>query len=152
MAIHQALLASVRLETFPKSTVDIFITVIEADGMENCVAAGSVAASTALADAGIEIFGLVMSCSAVSSLHPHTDILTVSRLLSKMRFGSTQHQQSPSWQLEPWWCPVCPPWASSRISGKMGDFCPHKFFQYVSFLSFFLSDIIPVHRGLRKPL
>lgn len=68
MAVHQALLASVRLETFPKATVDIFITVIETDGMEGCVAAGSIAASTALAHAGIEVLGLVMSCSAVSSV------------------------------------------------------------------------------------
>ena len=91
MAIHQALLASVRLETFPKSTVDIFITVIEADGMENCVASGSVAASAALADAGIEIFGLVSSCSAVSSTSPFLDILTMSRLSLEMRSGSTRH-------------------------------------------------------------
>ncbi|KAF8964713.1 mRNA transport regulator 3 [Flammula alnicola] len=64
MAVHQALIASVRLETFPKATIDIFITVIETDGMEGCVAAGSTAASTALAHAGIEVVGLVMSCSA----------------------------------------------------------------------------------------
>jgi len=66
MAVHQAIVASVRLETFPKATIDIFITVLETDGMEGCVAAGSVAASTALVDAGIEVLGLVVSCSAVS--------------------------------------------------------------------------------------
>lgn len=65
MAVHQAIIPSVRLETFPKSTIDIFITVIETDGIESCVAAGSIAASTALADAGIEVIGLVVSCSAV---------------------------------------------------------------------------------------
>ena len=59
------MVASVRLELLPKSTIDIFIAVLENDGLEGCIAAGSVAASTALADAGIEIFGLVMSCSAV---------------------------------------------------------------------------------------
>ncbi|KAJ3497509.1 hypothetical protein NMY22_g19693 [Coprinellus aureogranulatus] len=64
MAIHQAILPSVRLETLPKSTIDIFITVIEADGIEGCIASGSVAASAALADAGIEVFGLVISASA----------------------------------------------------------------------------------------
>ncbi len=36
--------------------------------MEGCVAAGSIAATTALADAGIEILGLVTSCSAVRLL------------------------------------------------------------------------------------
>lgn len=65
VAIHQALVPSVRLELLPKSTVDVFITVIETDGMEGCISSGVVAASTALADAGIEMLGLVMSCSAV---------------------------------------------------------------------------------------
>ncbi|KAF5380932.1 hypothetical protein D9615_003980 [Tricholomella constricta] len=63
-AIQQALVPSVRLELLPKSTIDIFLTVIEADGIEGCVASGIVAASTALADAGIEMIGLVMSCAA----------------------------------------------------------------------------------------
>jgi len=35
-----------------------------ANGIEGCVASGSIAASTALADAGIDMLGLVMSCSA----------------------------------------------------------------------------------------
>ncbi|KAJ4469469.1 3' exoribonuclease family, domain 1-domain-containing protein [Lentinula edodes] len=64
VAIQQALLSSVRLEHFPKSTIDIFLVVIEADGIEGCVASGSIAASTALADAGIDMYGLVTSCTA----------------------------------------------------------------------------------------
>ncbi|KAL1707270.1 3' exoribonuclease family, domain 1-domain-containing protein [Schizophyllum commune] len=64
VAIHQALLASVRLELLPKSTVDIFLVIIEADGKEASIASGAVAASAALADAGIEMLGLVSSCSA----------------------------------------------------------------------------------------
>ncbi|KAJ7582672.1 3' exoribonuclease family, domain 1-domain-containing protein [Mycena floridula] len=64
VAIHQALASSVRLELFPKSTIDVFITVIESDGIEGCVASGSVAASAALADAGVEMLGLVVSCSS----------------------------------------------------------------------------------------
>ncbi|TFK29972.1 mRNA transport regulator 3 [Coprinopsis marcescibilis] len=64
MAIHQAILPSVRLETMPKSVVDIFVTILEADGIEGCVAVGSVAASAALVDAGIEVYGLVASTSA----------------------------------------------------------------------------------------
>jgi exosome complex component MTR3 len=66
--IHQALVSSVRLELLPKSTIDVFITIIENDGIEGCVAGGSVAASTALADAGVEMIGLVMSCAAVSGV------------------------------------------------------------------------------------
>lgn len=68
MQIQQALLSSVRLELLPKSTIDIFITIIENDGIEGCIAAGSVAASAALADAGIDMLGLVVSCSAVGAL------------------------------------------------------------------------------------
>ena len=68
VAIHQSIASSVCLELFPKSTIDVFITIIENDGIEGCVASGSIAASTALADAGIEMFGLVASCSAVREL------------------------------------------------------------------------------------
>ena len=70
MAIHQALVSSVRLELLPKSTIDIFLMVIESDGPEACIAAGIVAASTALADAGVEMFALVSSCSAVRAFRP----------------------------------------------------------------------------------
>lgn len=66
--IHQSLLPSIRLELFPKSTIDVFLTIIENDGIDSCVATGTVAASTALADAGIEMLGLVVSCAAVSQL------------------------------------------------------------------------------------
>jgi exosome complex component MTR3 len=71
IAIHQAIAPSIRLELLPKSTVDVFLTIIENDGMEGCIAAGSIAASTALANAGIEMLGLVMSCSAVISNNYH---------------------------------------------------------------------------------
>lgn len=56
---------SVRLELLPKSAIDIYLIIIENDGIEGCIASGTVAASTALADAGIELFGLVASCTAV---------------------------------------------------------------------------------------
>lgn len=64
VAIQQALAASVRLEILPKSTVDVYVVVLESDGLEGCIALGSVAASVALANAGIEVFGLVASCAA----------------------------------------------------------------------------------------
>lgn len=64
--VHQALVPSVRLELLPKSTVDVFISVLENDGVESCVAVASIAASTALADAGVEMVGLVAACAAVS--------------------------------------------------------------------------------------
>ncbi|KAI0302164.1 mRNA transport regulator 3 [Russula brevipes] len=61
--VHQALAPSVRLELLPKSVIDISITVIECDGIESCVSAATVAASTSLAKAGIEMLGLVVSCA-----------------------------------------------------------------------------------------
>ncbi|CAK5277678.1 unnamed protein product [Mycena citricolor] len=64
MAIHQALAASVRLDLLPKSTIDVFVHVIECDGLAACAASGAVAASTALADAGVEMLGVVTSCAA----------------------------------------------------------------------------------------
>jgi exosome complex component MTR3 len=64
MQVHQALRPSIQLELFPKSTIDVFITVLEVDGEESCIASASIAASAALADAGFEMFGLVAACSA----------------------------------------------------------------------------------------
>ncbi|CAL1704461.1 unnamed protein product [Somion occarium] len=66
MQIQQALVPAVRLELFPKSTIDVFVTIIENDGIEGCIASGSVAASAALADAGIEMLGLIVACSAAT--------------------------------------------------------------------------------------
>ncbi|KAI9206875.1 ribosomal protein S5 domain 2-type protein [Polychytrium aggregatum] len=62
--IKQALSPAVRFETFPKSTVDIFVYVIESDGTASCLAAAITCASLALADAGIEIKDLVVASSA----------------------------------------------------------------------------------------
>jgi exosome complex component MTR3 len=87
VAIHQALVPSVRLELLPKSTVDIFITVIETDGIEGCISSGVIAASTALADAGIEMLGLVVSCSAVCVPSLLFTFLTLARLLSEQKRG-----------------------------------------------------------------
>ncbi|KAI5123369.1 hypothetical protein M0805_001790 [Coniferiporia weirii] len=64
--IQQSLVPAVRLELLPKSTIDVYLFVIENDGIEGCVAAGSVAASTALADASIDMLGLVVSCAAAT--------------------------------------------------------------------------------------
>ncbi|KAI0256824.1 mRNA transport regulator 3 [Lactifluus subvellereus] len=61
--VQQALASSVRLDLLPKSVIDIFITVVECDGIESCIAAATVAASTSLAKAGIEMLGLVVSCA-----------------------------------------------------------------------------------------
>lgn len=57
-----ALRPAVFLEKFPRSTIDIFIEILEAEGGTRC--AGITAASVALADAGIPMRDLVVSCAA----------------------------------------------------------------------------------------
>ncbi|KAI9261088.1 ribosomal protein S5 domain 2-type protein [Sporodiniella umbellata] len=61
----QALSPAVRLELLPKSTIDIYINVLESDGSSSCLAAAIVASSVALADAGIEMLDQVTACSSV---------------------------------------------------------------------------------------
>ncbi|KAF9358714.1 hypothetical protein BGX34_008807 [Mortierella sp. NVP85] len=62
--LSQALTPAVRLDLLPKSTIDIYITVLESDGFGSCIAAAITAASVALAHAGIEMLDLVAGCSA----------------------------------------------------------------------------------------
>ncbi|KAJ1912005.1 3'-5'-exoribonuclease [Mycoemilia scoparia] len=63
MAISQALCPSIRLELYPKSSIDMFITVIESDGRNSTIAAAINCASAALANAGIEMYDMVISTS-----------------------------------------------------------------------------------------
>jgi len=58
----EALRPSLLLEGFPRSMVDVFIEVIEAEGGTRC--AGITAASVALADAGIPMKDMVVGCAA----------------------------------------------------------------------------------------
>jgi len=62
--LRQALAPSLRLELLPKSTIDVFCTVLENDGTDSCISAAITAASVALADAGIEMVDLVAGGSA----------------------------------------------------------------------------------------
>lgn len=57
-----ALRPAIFLEKFPRSTIDVFIEVLEAEGGTRC--AGITAAAVALADAGIPMKDLVVSCAA----------------------------------------------------------------------------------------
>lgn len=60
-----ALRPAIFLEKFPRSTIDVFIEILEAEGGTRC--AGITAASVALADAGIPMRDLVVSCAAGKS-------------------------------------------------------------------------------------
>ena len=66
--IAQALEASVQLAKLPKSVIEIYVSVLQADGGE--VGAAITCTSLALADAGIELFGLVASCVVVATATP----------------------------------------------------------------------------------
>jgi len=60
--IKEALEPAVMLENFPRTAVDVFIEVLQADGGTRCAALD--AASVALADAGIPMRDMVSACAA----------------------------------------------------------------------------------------
>ena len=60
--IREALEPALFLEQFPRTAIDIFIEVLQADGGTRC--ASITAASLALADAGIPMRDLVAACAA----------------------------------------------------------------------------------------
>ena len=60
--IKEALQPAVMLEKFPRTAVDVFIEVLQADGGTRCAALS--AASVALADAGIPMRDMVAACAA----------------------------------------------------------------------------------------
>ncbi len=61
----EALSPAVFLEKFPRSTIDVFIEILEAEGGTRC--AGITAAAVALADAGVPMRDIVVSCAAGKS-------------------------------------------------------------------------------------
>jgi exosome complex component RRP41 len=62
MVIRESLEPTIFLEQFPKTSIDLFIEVLQADGGTRC--AGVTVASLALADAGIPMKDLVVACAA----------------------------------------------------------------------------------------
>ena len=60
--IREALEPSIFVEYYPRTSIDIFIEVLQADGGTRC--AGITVASLALADAGIPMRDLVAACAA----------------------------------------------------------------------------------------
>jgi len=62
LVTRKALTPVIFLEEFPKTSIDVFIEIIQADASTRC--AGINAAALALADAGIPMRDLVASCSA----------------------------------------------------------------------------------------
>jgi exosome complex component MTR3 len=62
-ALQNALSASVQLHKIPKSSVDVFVMVLESGGADLAVAI--TAASVALADTGIELYDIVPACQVI---------------------------------------------------------------------------------------
>ena len=60
--IKEALIPSVFVEYYPRTSIDVFIEVLQADGGTRC--SSITAASLALADAGIPMRELVVACAA----------------------------------------------------------------------------------------
>ena len=60
--IRETLEPAIFLEKFPRTSIDLFIEVLQADGGTRC--AGITVASLALADAGIPMRDLVVACAA----------------------------------------------------------------------------------------
>lgn len=60
--IREALEPTILLEQYPRTSIDLFIEVLQADGGTRC--AGLTVASLALADAGVPMRDLVVACAA----------------------------------------------------------------------------------------
>ncbi|KAJ1511868.1 hypothetical protein HMI56_004843 [Coelomomyces lativittatus] len=75
--LYNALLPSVRLTSFPKSKVDVYVTLLQNDGVHASLASAVTAASLALVDAGIEVMDLVAGSSAVITLYYYFFIIHV---------------------------------------------------------------------------
>ncbi|WRT64574.1 uncharacterized protein IL334_001506 [Kwoniella shivajii] len=56
--LTQSLLPTIQLHLLPKSSIDVFLVVLESDTTTNVLSAGLTVASAAIADAGIEMYAL----------------------------------------------------------------------------------------------
>ncbi|XP_054795264.1 exosome complex component RRP41-like isoform X2 [Prosopis cineraria] len=72
--LHKALEGSIMLETFPKTTVDVFALVLESGGSDLPVVISC--ASLALADAGVMMYDLVASVSVEESCQDGSLMIT----------------------------------------------------------------------------
>jgi exosome complex component MTR3 len=64
LIVQHALASAIRLELFPKSTIDLHIQVLECDGTLAALAGAITCASVAVVDAGIDMLDTVVAASA----------------------------------------------------------------------------------------
>ncbi|KAJ1890869.1 3'-5'-exoribonuclease [Kickxella alabastrina] len=67
LMLEQAISPAIRLEAYPKASIDAFVTVIESDGKAATISAAINCISAALVDAGIELYDSVAACSVALS-------------------------------------------------------------------------------------
>ncbi|KAJ2719978.1 3'-5'-exoribonuclease [Coemansia sp. Benny D115] len=65
--LEQAISPAIRLEAYPKASIDAFVTVIESDGKAATISSAINCISAALVDAGIELYDSVAACSVAMS-------------------------------------------------------------------------------------
>jgi exosome complex component MTR3 len=65
LILQQALAPALFLDRYPKSRIDVFVTVLENDGTHAALATAITCASLALTDAGFGMRDQVVACSAV---------------------------------------------------------------------------------------
>ncbi|KAJ2706467.1 3'-5'-exoribonuclease [Coemansia sp. IMI 203386] len=63
LMLEQAISPAIRLDAYPKASIDAFVTVIESDGKAATISAAINCISAALVDAGIEVYDSVAACS-----------------------------------------------------------------------------------------
>ncbi|WWC68152.1 uncharacterized protein I206_102075 [Kwoniella pini CBS 10737] len=65
--LTQSLIPAIQLEQFPKSSIDIYLLILESDSTSNVISSGLTVASSAIADAGIPMNGLSTGSIVISN-------------------------------------------------------------------------------------
>ena len=88
--VHQALFPSIRIDLLPKSSIDAHIMVLDADtSILGCCALATMAASAAVAQAGVQMYGLVVGTAAVRIFYLRESLLRLLYLQTITRFSSS---------------------------------------------------------------
>ena len=78
--LKQTFEATIKVELYPRSQIDIFVEVLQADGGNYCACVN--AATLALVDAGIPLVDYVTACTASLVTDTHTPLVDISSLES----------------------------------------------------------------------
>lgn len=88
--VHQALFPSIRIDLLPKSSIDVHIMILDADtSILGCCALATMAASAAVAQAGVQMYGLVVGTAAVRICYLRESLLRLLYLQTITRCSSS---------------------------------------------------------------